>query len=259
MATTADRDLVVRGWWLGVLVVFALLLRGIGLSGGLWIDEIYSLLNSFRPSLVHIVTVFPQDNQHPLYSVLAHLSLSLFGESAWSIRLPALLFGAATVPLLYLLGKDVATRREAWYAALILTVSYHHVWFSQNARGYSALAFFAVLSTWLLLRAVGTGRRGLWIGYAIASALGAYTHLTMVFVVVAQCAATAIALLPGSRLLERRPIGDPHFSASPWQVHSPSCCTLRSSPRCRSTSCTGLPSSRACRPRAGPSCRVFGS
>jgi hypothetical protein len=58
------------------------------------------------------------------------------------------------------------------------------VWFSQNARGYTALAFWAVLSTYLLLRGLRTGRRGPYVAYAIAAALGAYTHLTMVFLLV---------------------------------------------------------------------------
>lgn len=177
-----DNRGVVDAGWVAALTCSALLLRAIGLDSGLWIDEIYSLVDSFRPALAQIVTVFPRDNQHPLYSVLAHIAIAAFGEAPWAIRLPALLFGVASVPLLYALGLQVTDRREALLSAALLTVSYHHVWFSQNARGYTALAFFALLSTWLLLRNLERPAAGTLVAYSIAVALGTYTHLTMAFV-----------------------------------------------------------------------------
>ena len=96
---------------------------------------------------------------------------------------PAVLFGVASVPALYLLAVSVASRAEALLCAAFLAVSYHHVWFSQNARGYSALAFWTILATFFLLRALGTGRRGPYAAYAITAALGAYTHLAMMFLI----------------------------------------------------------------------------
>ena len=72
-----------------------------------------------------------------------------------------------------------------------MSVSYHHLWFSQNARGYSALLFWTLLSSWLFLRALDEGRSRLWLGYAAAVALGMFTHVTMLFTVVAQAAVWA--------------------------------------------------------------------
>lgn len=182
-------------WLVGLVTLVALAVRLPGLNGGMWIDEIYSLLRSFRPPLSQIVTEFWGDNQHPLYAILAHLSISVFGESPWSVRLPAMLFGVASVPMLYALGLCVASRREALLAAALLAVSYHHVWFSQNARGYSAMAFFALLATWALLRGMREGRMGFFVLYGVTAALGAYTHLTMVFVVAGHALACLIALI----------------------------------------------------------------
>lgn len=169
--------------WLVVLTVLAACLRVIGIGKGLWLDEIYSLMISVRHPLAEIITVFPGDTQHPLYSVLARLSILAFGEHVWSQRLPAVVFGIASIPVLYLLGASVTTRAEALLSSAFLAVSYHHVWFSQNARGYSALAFFSMLSTLFLLRGMRTGRLGPCIAYAVAASLGVYTHLTMMFLV----------------------------------------------------------------------------
>ena len=178
-----------------VLIAVAAIVRVIGLDGGLWVDEVYSLVRSFREPIGTILTEYWGDNHHPLYAVLAHTSRAVFGESPWSVRLPAMLFGVAAVPMLLWLGEQVASRREAIMAALLLAVSYHHVWFSQNARGYSAIAFFAIATLWALLRGVESGARRYFLIYAVLAALGAYTHLTMIFVVVGHAAALGLWLL----------------------------------------------------------------
>ncbi|MGH7712759.1 MAG: glycosyltransferase family 39 protein, partial [Gemmatimonadaceae bacterium] len=185
---------------LGALIAVAVIARGIGLSGGLWIDEIYSLVHSFRAPLGSILTEFWGDNHHPLYAVLAHASRSLFGESAWSVRLPALLFGVATVPALFVLARRLVSQREALLATALLALSYHHVWFSQNARGYSAIAFFTVVLTWLALRALSEPTTRTWYTYAVVSALAAFTHLTAVLVVVGH----AVALLAYLVVIDRK-------------------------------------------------------
>ena len=65
-----------------------------------------------------------------------------------------------------------------------MTFSYHHIWFSQNARGYIVVLFCTIISSLLLLRGLREGRAYLWFLYACAVALGIYTHMTMLFVVI---------------------------------------------------------------------------
>jgi mannosyltransferase len=176
------------------LTIVAVILRAIGLNGGLWLDEILTLVESVRKPLAQIVTVFPGNNQHTLYSVLAHISIRAFGDEPWSLRLPSLLFGAATPLVLYFFAREFTGRIEALFAGLLLAVSYHHVWFSQNARGYSALAFFALLASWLLLRGLRRRRRVDFLCYGAVAAFGVYTHLTMVFMVIAHAVACTVLL-----------------------------------------------------------------
>lgn len=179
---------------LTLLVAVAAILRLLTLGHGLWWDEIRTLVDSVRLPLRQIVTVFPGDNQHTLFSILAHLSISVFGESAWSLRLPAALFGIVTVPLLYACAREFVGRTEALAAALLLTVSYHHVWFSQSARGYAMLAFFTLLCTWLLLHGLRSTRTLFFVWYGIVAALAIYTHVTMVFLVVSHAALCVLPL-----------------------------------------------------------------
>ncbi len=176
------------------IVALGLLLRLPGLGDGLWFDEIQTLVEYVRLPLARIVTTFDSQNQHLLYTVSAHAAVSWFGESGWALRLPAVLFGAASLWGVWRLGRLVAPPQEALFAAALLAASYHHVWFSQNARGYTGLLLWSLLGSLCLLRLLA-GRyrdaRGWIVGYAAAMALAVYTHATAALV----AAAHALVLL----------------------------------------------------------------
>jgi 4-amino-4-deoxy-L-arabinose transferase-like glycosyltransferase len=186
-----------RSLWIAVALLtgVGLLVRLPGLGHGLWADEIRSVMESFRMPFPETLSVFPGDTKHPLYALLAHASLSIFGENPWSVRLPALLFGVTTIPLLYALGTRLTSRAEAVAAAALLTLSYHHIWFSQNASGDGMSAFFAVLTTLLLLRASRADGVRPWIWYGLAAGLGAYTCLAFTFTIMAQFLVVGLASL----------------------------------------------------------------
>lgn len=179
------------------LALLALAVRLPRLGGDLWIDEIATLVAFVRIPLREIATTYVSANQHVLYSLLAHVSCALLGESAVALRLPALLFGVATVPAIAYLARTIGTRAEGTAAALILAVSYHHAYFSQSARGYTGLLLFSVLSTAFLLRALATGSRRHWAGFVLASVANLYVHLNGAFLLAAQAAgALALHVLP---------------------------------------------------------------
>ena len=201
-----------------LLCAVALGLRLWRLETDLWLDEILTLTDFLRLPFGEIVATFPSQNQHPLYSLLGRAAIVVFGESFAAARLPAVLFGVASIWALFLLGRRVAGTREALLACVLMTFSYHHVWFSQNARGYSGLLFFSTLSTWLWIEATARGRARLWVMYAICVWLGLWIHMTMVFVV----AAHGIVYL--GQLARRRATGraaaagalDPGWRWKPW-------------------------------------------
>lgn len=172
--------------WLAGLTLAALALRLVALNQQLWYDEMLLAVRWAPLRLWEIVTTYTSQNQHMLYSVLARVAMDLFGEHNWALRLPAVLFGVATVPALYFCARQVTSQRESLLAAALLTVSYHHVWFSQNARGYTGLALWTVVTTYFFLRGMRAGGLRPWLWYGVTMALGMYTHLTMGFVAAGQ-------------------------------------------------------------------------
>ena len=163
----------------------ALVVRLYRLGDGLWIDEISTWIRFMRLPLWEIPTVYGSENQHFLFSLLARLSMLVFGETNWAFRLPAALFGVASIWATWWMARLVASPREAFAAASLLAFSYHHVWFSQNARGYSGLLFWTMLASGLLIQALDSNARRDWMWWAVCAALGVYTHATMAFVLLA--------------------------------------------------------------------------
>jgi mannosyltransferase len=153
------------------------------LGDGLWFDEIVTVVKYVRVPLGEIISTY-DTNHHTLYNVLAHISIGIFGDNPWSLRFPAVLFGIGSIWVLYLLARQVGSAEEGVFSAALLAFSYQHVWFSQNARGYTGLLFWTLLASWLLLRALRERRPLLWLLYATTVALGAYTLVYMLFVVI---------------------------------------------------------------------------
>ncbi len=169
------------GVWLGGIVTLALILRLIKLDAGLWYDEILTLVQFIRLPASDLVTTYTTLNNHILYSLEAKAAVALFGESAWALRLPAALFGAGSIAALWALARMVAGRWQAHFSALLMAVSYHHVWFSQNARGYTGLLFWTLIATIFFVRGVQRPDWRLWAGYGLVLAAAMYTHLSAAF------------------------------------------------------------------------------
>ena len=184
--------------WLAVILVVAALLRLYDLGNGLWLDEIVTMVRYATLPASNIVTLFDTQNNHMLYSLMAHSSMQVFGETVIGLRLPAMVFGVASLWAVYWFAKGLERETEGLIAAGFLAVSYHHVWFSQNARGYTALMFFTLIGTGLLVRMLETGsKRSTVLAYGGVMALAVYTHLTGLLIVAGHTAVLLFLLATG--------------------------------------------------------------
>lgn len=180
---------------LSLITAIGFLLRMKGIGQDLWIDEIASLENIRGLTASQILLGYKSTNQHTLNSLLLSASMRLFGESEWSLRLTAVLFGAATVPVMYWVARLARfDRAMALLGALALALSYHHIWFSQNARGYTGYILFSLLATGALVCLLESPRRRWTVLFVVASALNFLALLPSVFVFAAQVTAAAAVL-----------------------------------------------------------------
>lgn len=171
--------------WLTLILALAAAVRLWHLDAPMWHDEIQTLVTHVNLGWGEMLQSYSM-NHHYLHNIAAKLSMTLFGDAPWAVRLPAMLMGVATVWATWTLAREVAGTAVAHVAALLLALSYHEIWFSQNARGYTGLALFSTLGLFFFLRglkapeATGRGWRN-WLLFALCLAGAVFTHLTGVF------------------------------------------------------------------------------
>lgn len=186
---------------LAMILALGLALRLYRLDTELWLDEVQMVVRYVPLEFRQLVSTYDSQNHQPLYTILARLSWLAAGGADWAVRVPAVLFGVASLAAAWSFARRVASTTEATLAALLLAVSYHHTWFSQNARGYTAMLCLALAATTLFLRLCGgTDRpsRLAW-GYAVLMALATYTHLTAALIAVGHAGALLMATRWNSR------------------------------------------------------------
>lgn len=167
--------------WLSFILITAVILRCINLNAGLWYDEILTLVHFIRLPILELLSTYTSLNNHILYSLEAKATIALFGENAIGIRLPAVAFGVGSIAALWWLASSLLTKWEVRFTTLLLAVSYHHIWFSQNARGYTGLLFWGIVATLIFIRCIDKPSKRLFVAYAFTFAAAMYTHLSAGF------------------------------------------------------------------------------
>jgi len=127
-----------------------------------------------------------QKGRPPLIVVLGFVWVKLFGASELASRSLSAVAGILSVAVLYAVGRELFSVRVGLAAALLMSVSVFHVFYSQDYRYYSLLAFVALLSFFFYIRALRSGQLRYFVAYVISGALVFYAHYHGAFILTAQ-------------------------------------------------------------------------
>ncbi len=181
------------------LTVIGLLLRLSLCSQPMRFDESTSYVQLASRSLHTCLTVYLHANNHPLCTVLVHLSAELFGNHPWAVRLPALVAGVLLVPATFRTFERVFDATSALLASALVAASAPLVEYATNARGYSLQALFVVLLFGAAARILDDPAPRRWGPFVAWTALGFYSVPTMVFYFLA-----VLVFMAGSASPDRR-------------------------------------------------------
>ena len=144
-------------------------------SKSIWLDEAFSIVMGHRGLLDLLHRVVLADTHPPLYYLLLKFWMIPGAGEAW-VRMLSAIFSIAAIPVMYaLVARLYDDKRIGLVGATILAFSPFQVWYAQEARMYAMLTFLVLLSAYFFFRALQTGERRDWIGYAIATTLALYT------------------------------------------------------------------------------------
>jgi uncharacterized membrane protein len=135
-----------------ILYVFiaAFLVRLIGITQSLWLDEATTANVVKRLDYIDIITKFGVTDFHPpLYYLFMKAWTTLFGFSELSMRMPSILFSLAAGWFVYRTALKLSTKTVAFWSAVFFLFNPLIVYYSQEARMYMMLVFWFTLALYL--------------------------------------------------------------------------------------------------------------
>ena len=181
-----DRDtILVAGF-----VALAFALRAPNLGRAYWIDEGISVGISSH-HVTQIPSLLTRDGSPPLFYLLLHYWMTLFGSSEVATHFLPLLISLATIPLAYWSGETLFGRRAGRWAAALLATNPFLTWYSTETRMYPLLIALVMVGVTFAVRAVRDGSRRDAADAVAASAALIYTHNGGIYATVATVAVLA--------------------------------------------------------------------
>jgi len=196
LSRVTERRLVRFLLYVTLLAGFALRVRGLTFQS-LWRDEVDALRFAVSGTVGSLSQV---GWNGPLYTVALGQWVNMTGHSEFALRFPSVVFGTASLPLVFWLANCLFGRRGALAATCVVAFSPYCVWYSQEAKMYALLAFLGVASFALFWAAATRGSAWRWAAYVCVTAAIPYVHILGVLLIPAQ----AVAFLVNWRLLRRR-------------------------------------------------------
>jgi hypothetical protein len=125
---------------------------------GMWLDETFSVWLANHSVVDMLQWIVKIDHHPPLYYLLLHYWIAHYGDTPYYARLLSALFGAGTIPMIYLIGKRMSGVVMGLAAAVILALSPFNIRFAQETRMYTLLTFNAAVAIYALVRLLTDSR-----------------------------------------------------------------------------------------------------
>lgn len=166
---------------LGLTILAGIVLRFVTRSD-LWLDEALTA-NIARLPLADLEEALRHDGAPPLYYVLLHGWMDVFGTGDFAVRVLPGLFAVAALPLAWLVGRRVGGTFVAWASVALLASSPFAIRYATENRPYS-LQMLLVFAGWLALcRALEDPRLARLAAVAAVTGLLLYTQYWSMYLI----------------------------------------------------------------------------
>ncbi len=189
---------------LALICLVGLAIRLYSLMRPMSYDESFTYLNYVTRPLAVALSDFTFPNNHLFHTLLAHCTTWIFGNHAWSVRLPALLAGVAMIPVGYLLACRWYNRLTGVLTAVLLACIFYQVDYSTNARGYMLVSLCVLAALYFADLARQSLAKWPWVALAAMCILAMYTVLSSVYAVAGVVGWLALVIIVRDTSLPKR-------------------------------------------------------
>ncbi len=187
---------------LTLITLAGLVLRLPSFGGSLFGDELsafYIVAHHSFGQVMHLLNYHSTELNPQLFFILAWTSETVLGLTTETMKLPSLIAGTATIPMIYCLGRRAVGARAGLVAAALAAGCPFLIFYSTEARPYALMLFLVLGAVLALLRALRSDGVGWWLLYALCTCAAAYTHFTSIFAL-GTIALWALVTQPRNRL-----------------------------------------------------------
>lgn len=178
---------------IGAAMGVALLLRLWELGAhSLWLDELFTAFAANRSGPAEVRLVLRNDVHPPGYYTLMWAWVVFAGSSDIVLRLPSVIAGTLSVPLLAAVANQLFSRAAAPIAAWLLAVAPFAIQLSREARANSVFMMLALAATAVLLACRSRTDPRLCVAYGVLTAALAWTHVFGLFVILGHAGFAAV-------------------------------------------------------------------
>lgn len=150
------------------------------LTQSFWRDEAFSYFMA-KKSIIEIIFLTAKDFNPPLYYLILHFWMKVFGSSEIALRSLSIIFFWGTIYVAYLFLHDIFKMKlkKSFFYLIFFIINPLLLFYAFEARMYSMFAFFASLSYYAFFKK--NNRL-----YLISTIAGLFTHYFMGLVVLSQ-------------------------------------------------------------------------
>jgi len=163
-----------------LLMAGSVWLRTRGIHAYYWIDEGLSVGIASHP-LGHIPSLLGQDGSPPLYYLVLHVWMSIWGRGEVATHALSLVFALLTIPAAYWAGSSLFDRRAGLVCAALAAGAPYLTTYAQETRMYALLTLLSLIACASFTEVFVRRRRGYLPVFVVSLAAALYTHNWAIF------------------------------------------------------------------------------
>lgn len=140
-----------------------------------WVDEALSVGIASHP-LSEIPQLLRLDGSPPLFYLLLHGWMELFGQTEPATHAMSMVFAVICIPVAYWGGKTLFGTRAGWFSAILTATNPYLALYSGETRMYTMVVLFAMVATICFLHIFAYRHRRYMPAFVVSLTLLLYTH-----------------------------------------------------------------------------------
>lgn len=160
------------------ITIFALIMRLILVQnyGDLWLDELYSWYFANQKNVfLTFWELIRQDLHMPLYFIILHFWIKIFGQSDTSMHLCTLTLTLPLIPISFYTMKFLFNKTTGYFAAIMLAINTFGIYYSVEVRFYGLVFVLSLLSAFLFVKMLEKFDKKYTLAFIVSHSLLIYT------------------------------------------------------------------------------------